>query len=253
MRAYELIKETYGRRPSIKVIHISWFVLYGVYYWLSLPDDVALGRFVFIWAGVILPLALTSGIFGDDIASGRISVLVTKPFWMGKLYLYRLLGLSVQGTLHLLLARILCFVLPLLMGKKPPQDLALWFIAAWMLFNTWAALSTSLSVVMNRSYNTLLLLVSSLACFVVVLMLTDYLGLEADSDWLLKLIRYTCPPFELLLTFAGGDRRLYSLFYGRLGLAQNMACVLHSLVITAAYSSIGIVLLGRRQFSRARD
>ena len=86
------------------MVHVIWLVLYGVFYWLFVPEMPEMGRLLFIWAGFFLALALSAGIFGDDIASGRICVLVTKPFWVGELYLYRLLGLSLQAAVHLLLA-----------------------------------------------------------------------------------------------------------------------------------------------------
>jgi hypothetical protein len=79
MKAYELIKETFSRRGYIWIVHIVWLALYGMFWWLFLPSGPEFGRFIFIWGGFFLPLALTAGIFGDDIASGRICVLVTKP------------------------------------------------------------------------------------------------------------------------------------------------------------------------------
>ena len=82
-----------------------------------------MGRFLFIWAGFFLALALSAGIFGDDIASGRICVLVTKPFWVGELYIYRLLGLSLQAAIHLLLAGGVILVVHLLMRKG---NVAIW-------------------------------------------------------------------------------------------------------------------------------
>jgi len=92
MRAYELIKETFCRKIYILIVHLSWLILYGAFWWLFLPRASELsefGRFIFIWGGCFLALALSAGIFGDDISSGRICVLVTKPFWPGKLYIYR--------------------------------------------------------------------------------------------------------------------------------------------------------------------
>jgi hypothetical protein len=34
---------------------------------------------------------------------------------------------------------------------------------------------------------------------------------------------------------------------------KSIACIVHSLMLVLVYSAIGIVLLGRRQFSRVRD
>ena len=147
MRAYELMKETYCRRGYIWIVHIVWLVLYGSFWWLFLPSGPEFGKFLFIWGGFFLPLALSAGIFGDDIASGRICVLVTKPFWIGELYIYRLLGLSLQAAVHFILAACIVFVLHFFMRKGSTEDLGFWLLATWLLFNTCAALSTSLSIV----------------------------------------------------------------------------------------------------------
>ena len=68
--------------------------------------------------GFFLPLSLTAGIFGDDIASGRISVLATRPIELRDIYLYRLLGLSLQGAVHLLLAGGGICLLDICLGKR---------------------------------------------------------------------------------------------------------------------------------------
>src|SRR5512139_2161694 len=117
MRAFELMKETFFRRTYIWIVHVIWLALYGVYWWLFLPEAPDFGRFLFIWAGFFLPLALSAGIFGDDIASGRICVIVTRPFWTGELYIFRLLGLSLQAAVHLALAGALVLVLHAIMRK----------------------------------------------------------------------------------------------------------------------------------------
>ena len=111
MRAYELMKETFFRRTYIWIVHVIWLALYGVFWWLFLPEAPEFGKFLFIWAGFFLPLALSAGIFGDDIASGRICVIVTRPFWTGELYIYRVLGLSLQAAVHLLLAGAIVLIL----------------------------------------------------------------------------------------------------------------------------------------------
>src|SRR4030066_247250 len=156
MKAYELMKETFSRRGYIWIVHVVWLALYGIFWWLFLPSGEEFGRFIFIWGGFFLPLALTAGIFGDDIASGRICVLVTKPLWPGELYLCRLLGLSLQAAVQFILAGFLVFILHFITKKGNTEYLSLWLFVSWLLFNTVAALSTSLSVVVGRTYNSLL-------------------------------------------------------------------------------------------------
>lgn len=253
MRACELIRETFFRRSFIWIAHVIWLALYGSFWWLFLPDGDEFGPFIFLWGGFFLPLALSAGIFGDDIASGRICVLVTKPFWAGELYLYRLLGLSLQAAMHFALAGCLVLVLHALTHKGTTDHLGSWLLASWLLFNTCAALSTSLSVVVGRAFNSLLLLVAIVTGYFVVTPLMAHLHQEASAVVLTGFIRYFWPPFELLSKFAGGEYGQYSLTVGRYSLAKSTACVVHSLMLTAAYGVAGIALLCTRQFSRIRD
>ncbi|NQT01101.1 MAG: ABC transporter permease subunit [Planctomycetes bacterium] len=253
MRAYELIKETFCRKLYILIVHLSWLTLYGIFWWLFLPKVNEFGRFIFIWGGCFLALALSTGIFGDDISSGRICVLVTKPFRLGELYIYRLLGLSLQAAVHFILAWCVIFILNALMRTGSTDNLGLWLFASWLLFNTCAALSTSLSVVVGRAYNALLLLVVIITVFFVVSMMMVYLKQHSETEVLVSFISYACPPFKLLYKFACGEYGKYSLTVGRFSLAKSVACVVHSLILTVVYSVVGIVLLSRRQFSCGRD
>ncbi len=253
MKAYELIKETFSRRGYIWIVHVVWLALYGIFWWLFLPSGEEFGRFIFIWGGFFLPLALTAGIFGDDIASGRICVLVTKPLWPGELYLCRLLGLSLQAAVQFILASFLVFILHFITKKGNTDYLSLWLFVTWLLFNTVAALSTSLSVVVGRTYNSLLMLVVVVTVYFVMSLLMGSAGPEGSKGVFAGFIRYPWPPFELLYKFANGEYGKYSLTVGRFSVTKSVACVVHSLILTVVYSIVGIVLLGRRQFSRQRD
>ena len=70
---------------------------------------------------------------------------------------------------------------------------------------------------------------------------------------LMSFIQYAWPPFGLLHKFAGGEYGRFALTVGRFSVAKDVACVVHSLMRTVAYSAIGIVILSRREFSRVRD
>ncbi len=253
MRAYELIRETYFRRGYIWIAHLTWLLAYGVFWWSFVPNSEDMGKFILTGSGLFLALTLSAGIFGDDIASGRICVLVTKPFWTGKLYLFRLLGLSIQATIHLLLTGVLITVLDLMTPRNEMEGLGLWLVASWLLFNTVAALSASLSVVLGRAFNSLLLLVVFVAGFLVMKILMGLLHGEAGAGWLYAFVRYAWPPFELLRGFAGGEYGRLALTVGPLTLPQSVACVVHSLILTGLYAAAGTLLLCRRQFSRVRD
>jgi ABC-type transport system involved in multi-copper enzyme maturation permease subunit len=253
IRAYELIKETFLRKTYIWTVHLIWFGTYGLFWLLLLPTNLEAGQFLLIWGGFLLPLALSAGIIGDDIASGRICVLATRPFWLGQLYLYRLLGLSLQGAVHILLAGGLVFVLDTLLGKGSPNNLAVWLFASWLMFNACAALSTSLSVVVGRSYNSLLVFFGVVFAFLLLNVLAGYWLEYGAADTLRNLFRYIGLPFGLLMGLAKGDYAKYSLSVGKYDMAKNIACVIHCLILTAAYAMAGILLLNKRQFFLQRD
>lgn len=253
MRAYELIQETFLRRRFIAVIHLIWLAFYGLFWWLFLPDPEEYGRFLLLWGGFVLPLALSAGILGDDIASGRICVLVTKPFWAGDLYVYRLIGLSLQAAVQFLLAALLVFILHAITRRSSISGLGRWLFASWLLFNTVAALSTSVSVVVKRAHNSLLLLVTFLTGAAVAQILISTLGNHPLGTVVAGLFRYPFPPFELLRHLAKGDYARESLSVGSWRIPTSIACVGHSLLLTVLYAGAGIALLTHRQFSGPRD
>ena len=240
MRAYELLKETFCRKLYIWMMHISWLVFYGLVYTLFRPEAEKFGQLIWICSGCFLPLLLSAGIIGDDIASGRIRVLIAKPFWLGDLFVYRLIGLSLQAAVHLVLAFLLLTLLPSLTGGDGIENLGSWLVAAWLLFNVWAALSTTVSVVVGRGYNSLFLFVA----LVFVLLTVDLLRLHirqyhnSGAKMILDVLKYTCPPFVLLNKLAAGE---YGLF-------QGAATVAHSFVLTLIYGGFGVFLLHKRQF-----
>jgi hypothetical protein len=253
MRLWELIKETLWRREYLWIVHVVWLACYGGFWWLLLPDPEEFGRFLFVWGGILLPLALSAGILGDDIASGRICVLVTKPFWPGKLYLYRLLGLSAQGAVHFALAGVLILILHLIIGKSTMAGVGRWLLVAWLLFNPFAALSTSLSVVVKRANNSLLLFVGTLTLLVAAGILLHSLQGQALEPIVTGFFRYPFPPLELLHHLGKGDYANETLALGPWSIAKSVACAVHSLLLTAVYAGIGMALLTRRQFFSQRE
>ena len=71
MRGRVLIVETYARRRIIAVAHGTFFLVYALSFVWPYPGMLVLGGVLFVCAGIVLPLLLSIGIFGDDIASGR--------------------------------------------------------------------------------------------------------------------------------------------------------------------------------------
>jgi len=244
MRAYELIKETFLRKTYIRIVHISWFAIYGFIFLIPFPPEKwSWGSFIFAWSGCLLPLLLSAGIFGDDIASGRISILITKPLRLAELYIYRLMGMSLQAFVHLVISGCVIFILQSVTGRGNINNLGFWILSSWLIFNTWAALSTSFSVVVRRGNNSMLLFVITGFTFFFTSFIVNVIPDHTSTVVLQNVLKYTCPPIELLVNMASGK---YSVI-------QNLACVMHSLVLAALYSIVGTIILIKRQFACESD
>jgi ABC-type transport system involved in multi-copper enzyme maturation permease subunit len=243
------MKETFSRKMYIWIAHLSWFAIYVLFLIIFDPRYWGFQTFLFIWAGCLLSLVLSAGIFGNDIASGRICVLMTKPFWPGELYIYRLLGLSLQAAAHLMLAGCVLIIIHRFTGIGNLDNLGLWLFSSWLLFNTWAAVSTSLSVVVSRAYNCLFLFIAIITIQILVSILSyDHSG-ETETQVMKALVKYATPPFEILAKLSKGEYGEDSLVVGKYNLIKGIACTVHCFMLTLFYSTIGIIVLSKRQFS----
>ena len=253
MRAYELMKETFFRKMYIYIVHLVWFAVYGLFLVLYAGEEDDFYRIFIIWGGFFLPLTLSAGIFGDDLASGRICVLATRPFWLGELYIYRLLGLSAQGAVHFVLAGGLVPIVHGFTGVGATDNLGSWLFSSWLLFNTWAALSTSLSVVVKRAYNFIFLLAAFLFFGFLNSTMSWYNPDDMITDIINAFVKYACPPFGMLTKMAQGEYSKYSLIVGQYSDIKAIACVTHSFVLTAFYGLVGVLVLSRRQFTCSQE
>ncbi|UCG58753.1 MAG: hypothetical protein JSU70_04410 [Phycisphaerales bacterium] len=253
MRAYELVKETFWRRRSIWIVHVLWLSLYLMFWWLYYPDPEEFGGLLFLCGGFLLPLALGAGILGDDIASGRICVVLTRPLRPGTLFSYRLLGLSLQAAVHFMLAGIVILAFHVVTGKGSTEGLALWLFLSWLLFNTWAALSTSSSVLVKRSQNSLLLLVASVTVGIVINFLIWHLRDYAVGDVLKGFLRYCFPPYGLLTDLGKGEFEEKNVALAGLHLPRTLVYAVHSLLLTVVYAVPGILIFRKKQFLSERD
>jgi len=242
MRAYELLRETFSRKLYIGIVHISWLAFYGLTYVLFVPEAEEFGQLLWFCSGCLLPLLLSTGIIGQDISSGRIRTLVTKPFWPGEIYLYRLAGLSLQGAVHLTLAGIVLILLRCT-ATSPDLNICLWLFASWLLFNVWAALATAVSVIVPRGYNSLVLFVGLVLLSLVVDIVAINPHLYLGGRLFLDIVHYACPPFALL----------GSLARGKFDLIKEAIVIGHSFLLVWLYSAIGLLLFARRQFTSQRN
>lgn len=244
MKAYAIIVETYRRKASLRFMHLCWLGTCAAIFLIPLPEEAwQWGGFVFAWSGCLLPLVLSAGVFGDDIASGRIRMVVTEPIHLWELYVYRFLGLSLQGTVHLLLVTALILILHGLTGRGGLNHFALWLLASWLVFHVWTSLSAAVSVVTRREQNSLVLVLATIAAvfplYMLLLFFEDSLGTKIYHE----VLRYAGPPVEVLVRMGRGG---YSL-------PECAAAVAHSLGLIALYGVIGILLLNRREFTYVAD
>jgi hypothetical protein len=247
------MKETFFRKMYIYIVHLSWFAVYGLFLVLFDREEDDFYRIFFIWGGFFLPLILSAGILGDDISSGRICVLATRPFWLGELYIYRLLGLSMQAAVHFIIAGGLLLIVHRFTGIGSTDNLRSWLFSSWLLFNAWAALSTSFSVVVRRAYNFVFLLAAFLFFGFLNSALSWYNPEDTITDVIKAFVKYACPPFGLLTSLAQGEYAKYSLIIGKYSAIKAVACVTHTFVLTAFYSLAGVLILNRRQFTCSQE
>jgi ABC-type transport system involved in multi-copper enzyme maturation permease subunit len=239
VKAYALIAETFERKLRIRLVHLAWLAAYAPLFLIPFrPQTWQWGAFLFAWSGCFLPLALSAGVFGDDTASGRIRLLVTEPIRPAELYSYRLLGLSLQGALHLLVAGTLILVLHRLSGRGSVGHFAAWILVSWLIFNAWTALSTTVSVLVDREHNLTLVVLATVAMAFPLYMLMLFFENSVGTKIYHEIVRYAGPPVELLVRIGRGQ----------CSLSAGVASVAHSLMLTALYGAAGIVLLGRREF-----
>jgi len=244
MKARVLMAETFLRKASIRFLHLCWLGTCAAIFLIPLPPEGwQWGGFVFAWSGCLLPLVISAGIFGDDIASGRIRMAVTEPIRLWEFYLYRFLGLSLQGAVHLVAAGALILVLHRLTGRGGLNHFAAWLLASWLIFNAWVALSTSVSVVARRDQNSMLVLLGTIAVvfplYMLMLFFEDSLGTKIYHE----IVRYAGPPVELLVQLGRGE----------CSLSGYVAGVAHSLGLTVLYGAVGILLLNKREFTYVAD
>jgi hypothetical protein len=268
MRAYEFIKETFRRKAYIQIVHISWLAIYGLLFLIPVPREAwqvwPWGLMLFVWSGCTLPLLISAGIIGDDIASGRIGLIITKPFWPGLIYIYRFFGLSLQALVHIIIAVSMILILQsigggneeqldqwaaefegmgMFSGRSNIENLSMWALSSWLIFNNWVALSVTLSTVLKRAFNSICLFVSIGFVYFLVTILTQLLPEHSTTKAIMTIVRYACPQIE----------SLYHLANGKYSLINSWGCVAYSLSLTAIYGIIGIMILCIRQFECARD
>lgn len=246
---YEVLKETFLRRRFIPMLHVLYVVVYimvfTIYYLLP-SKSPQWELWLFGWSGCLFPVLLTAGLFGDDIASGRILQLLIKPISLGTLYLMRVLGVFIQCVIHLAVCFLMLFIMYLLTEQQAKGHIGLWFLASVLISLTWLMLSASISTFMLREYNVVVVLIGSIVVFMlwqsasIVASIADWPVISKAADGFMI---YGVPPVGLL----------FRLGMQKYSTAGSLAVTLHAVTIAALYTVIGIVILTHREFIRKRE
>jgi ABC-type transport system involved in multi-copper enzyme maturation permease subunit len=245
----EVLRESLFRRRFIPLLHIVYLGVYLLVYGIFcvIPSGpTRWGLWLFIWSGCLLPVLLTAGAFGDDIASGRILQLVTKPVSLGTLYVLRALGVFIQCAVHLAVCYSLVFVLHSLTGQGGQESLGPWFLASLLASLAWLTLSCSLSTFLLREYNIVVIMIGSI---LVVMLWQSVVVVASVANWPMVsevangVVVYGMPPVVLLL-------RLGMQKYNLVG---GLAVGAHALGMATLYAAIGILILTHREFLRRRE
>jgi ABC-type transport system involved in multi-copper enzyme maturation permease subunit len=245
----EVLKETVFRRRFIPMLHGLYLGIYIMVYTIFylLPSETGQWElWLFIWSGCLFPVLLTAGLFGDDIANGRILQLVIKPVSLGSLYLLRVLGVFVQCVVHLAVCYLLLFVVYRITGQEAKGHLGLWFLASVLISLTWLMLSASISTFLLREFNVAMILIGGIVVFMlwqsasIVASIADWPAISKVADGILI---YGVPPVALL----------FRLGMQRYGMAGSFVVTLHAIAMAVLYAIIGIVILTHREFVRKRE
>lgn len=246
---FEVLKETFLRRRFIPVLHVLYVVVYIIVftiYYLLPSKSTQWELWLFVWSGCLFPVLLTAGLFGDDIASGRILQLLIKPISLGMLYLMRVLGVFIQCMIHLALCYLMVFIMYLFTEQQAKGHLGLWFLASVLISLTWLMLSASISTFMLREYNVVVILIGSIVVFMlwqsasIIASIADWPVISKAADGIMI---YGVPPVVLLF-------RLGMQKYSTAGV---LAVILHAVAMAVLYAFVGIVILTHREFVRKRE
>lgn len=198
MIPYAVVRETVTRKRTILVAHLILFCLYVAAPVVCVPVCAV----AYAMIGVLLPLVLTNGLWGNDLSSGRVRVLAVTPAGVVRIHIWRLVGMVLQGMLQLVLATLVELAAQRVGGRTGPQEAyTLWIICAFMLFISMTAFSSTISVVVRGEHNGPLIVL----LLVVTIFGQEYLA-RADSSVTTDILRrvfdiisFTFPPVMLLM------------------------------------------------------
>lgn len=247
----EIFKETLLRRRAIRRLHLAYPAVYAIVYIAlsavsSSADRPQWGLWLFAWSGCVFPVLLSVGLFGGDIASGRMMQLVTKPISWGTLYLLRVLGIYIQCAVHLSICYGSVFIADAWTNAAMAGSLGPWFLASLLIAPVWIALSATVSTFVSRDFNVAVVFIGAIAVFMVLQsadVLAAIAGIPPMSKAVEKVGVYGMPSVVLLFKLA---TRPWTA-------PEGIIAVIHPVLMTAVYAWIGTGILNRREFARERE
>jgi hypothetical protein len=140
---------------------------------------------------------------------------------------------------------LIMYVLTTLTARGFVDRLWLWMLGTWLVANTWLAISASLSVIVRREHNAIILILGTLVGAISLGNLIQFWPDHIITLLLTRVIKYGGPSVEFVINLA------------KQGLKGNFAhavgYMLYSLGLTMVYSVIGIMLLENREFKNQPD
>ncbi|MDI6450787.1 hypothetical protein [Anaerobaca lacustris] len=247
----EILKETLMRRRAVRRLHLAYLGVYAVVYIAlsavsSSVDPPQWGMWLFAWSGCAFPVLLTVGLFGGDIASGRMMQLVTKPISLGTLYLFRVFGVYIQCVIHLSICYGSIFLVSAWTNTATAGNLGPWFVASLLIAPAWMTLSATVSTFVSRDFNVAVVFIGAIATFM-VLQSADVVGAIMGFPAMSKAVEtigiYAVPSVVLLCRLAMRP----------CAATEGFVAVIHPMVMTVLYAAIGIGILNQREFMRERE
>jgi hypothetical protein len=241
MYAWALMVETYRRWPLIRLVHVLFLIIYAALLVLSVcQDELPPPELILFLIGVALPLALSMGIFGNDIASGRFRELAAEPLPLSAYYFCRVTGLLIQGALHLAFLGGSLLLLHAITGLGSIDYLGQALFVTFVLYATFATLSTSISVFAKAGADILIIILPFLLYIAMYFVRKERISPAWAwfLDWGLTAGKYALPPVFLL------DKCVT--WRGAIGVA------LHGSGLILIYALFAIILLHRKEFKPQR-
>ena len=250
MYAWTLIIETYRRSRIVPFTHflflIPYLVLISVLPYLE-RESTPVGFFILIISGLFLAPALTTGIFSNDISSGRFRVLATEPIPREAFYIWRLAGVMLQGMIHLAIIGTMFLIMNALTGLGNLRDFLQLLLASFVLFSSVAALCLTFSIIIPSDASTLVVFLLPFA-----LMGIHLLGCESTSfpvvneicDRIVTAATYGLPPLPWIVeAFTGNHEGTWR---------EILGCAFHAAGLSLTYALLGVILINRREHKPQR-